>query len=352
MTLRFDTSRAPVSATDFEELARAVHAAGPGDEAVWIEWKSTLQMGSPEGKAAVVRCIAGLANRMPEAAARFCEGRGYLLVGVEPGGLQGVTAADPAQLTQWWSPYLGADGPRWAVHWVDVAEKTVLVVEVAAPHAGDPVHLIKKTMNDVVRDGEVFVRRPGQTERANSVEMQQLVARATQGRALTGVSLSLDSPAQIRPVHFGPEAVEARLQVVREQLLSSLRGAERPRSQPLAERVVIDVDDDGEEDDKEDWFSSRELRNLEEREAAGETLTSQEQLRLRQGREELRETMERLRITIGAANTSALWGGIKQEDRTAEQYEAEVEKFLEALRDALPDQLQANASQVIRACLR
>jgi hypothetical protein len=118
MVLAFDTSRAPLRDADFADLVRAVVGAGNGDESSWIEWKGELKLRTPEGRAAVVRCIAGLANRQPDAAARFCEGRGYMVVGAEPGRVVGVVEADPADLSNWWTPYLGTDGPRWVPHWV------------------------------------------------------------------------------------------------------------------------------------------------------------------------------------------------------------------------------------------
>lgn len=111
MVLAFDTGRAPLAGADFVALVSAVVGGGEGDESQWVEWKGTLDLKSAAGKAAVVRCIVGLANRMPDVSQRFCEGRGYLVVGAEPGRVVGVGEADPADLNNWWAPYLGADGP-------------------------------------------------------------------------------------------------------------------------------------------------------------------------------------------------------------------------------------------------
>lgn len=85
VALAFDTSRAPLRPQDFQDLVRAVAEAGVVDESSWVEWKGTLDLPTPEAKAVVARCIVGLANRTLEAASRFCEGRGYMVVGAEPG---------------------------------------------------------------------------------------------------------------------------------------------------------------------------------------------------------------------------------------------------------------------------
>lgn len=168
MPLNFDTSRAPLREQEFGSLVLAVRDAGRGDESHWLEWKSWLDLKSVEARTAVARCVVGLANRQPEVAARFCEGRGYMVIGAAPGSLVGVDEVDPADLTNWWTPYLGHDGPRWNPHWLRVEDRAVLVVEVAAPRPGDLVYAIRKEgpgqgKGTGIRDGDVFVRRAGQT---------------------------------------------------------------------------------------------------------------------------------------------------------------------------------------------
>jgi len=196
MALDFDTSRAPMRPDEYESLVRAVLAARSGDESVWVEWKSGLNLGSAEGKATVVRCLVGLANRQPDVAGRFCEGRGYLVVGAAPGELSGVDEEDPADLSNWWRPYLGDEGPRWSPHWVPVDDHIVLIVEVAAPRIGDPVHSIRKEGGGTgkgasIRDGDVFIRHPGQTEKVTSRELDALIKRATTGQRLSAMPRSL-----------------------------------------------------------------------------------------------------------------------------------------------------------------
>jgi len=120
------------------ELVQAVVEAEPVDEAEWIEWKSTLNLGNKDGQFQVARAVLGFANRMPDDAARWCGGEGYLLVGVQPGGVVGVDAVDAADFAPGVDAYTGAgDGPRWEPAWLRVKGRMVLVVIVDSPRWGD-----------------------------------------------------------------------------------------------------------------------------------------------------------------------------------------------------------------------
>jgi hypothetical protein len=222
MVLTFDTSRAPLRLADFVALVRVVVAARPADESIWLEWKSSLDLGSPDGKVHLARGIVGLANRMPNVAHPYCEGRGYLVIGAAPGETQGVREVDPAVLDAWLRPYLGVDGPRWQPHWLEMDGVTVLVVEVAAPHMGDPMHMIHKE-GPKVRDGSVLVRRPGSTEPATSTELQALLARMSAAGRLEGVRFALAEPAALMPIDFSQAAVEEWTEAQRQRCLRSLR---------------------------------------------------------------------------------------------------------------------------------
>lgn len=341
MVMTFDTSRAPMRADEFERLVKAVKSAQPGDEGLWIEWKASLDLRSPEGRAAVARCIVGMANRMPDAAARFCEGRGYMVIGVEPGTIVGVPEEDPADLSQWWTPYLGSDGPRWVPHWVPVEGCTVLVIEVAAPRNGDPMFAIRKETTGI-RDGDVFVRRPGKTERASSAELTALFDRAAGTALLTGLVVSLANPETVRPVSFGPEAFEEWVAAAREEALSSLRKAQKPPPREPARVISPNLERDPRR------TSIAELKRLEEQEAAGEELTPDEAERLQLAREQLRQTVGLASQAI-AAQMNKFWT-VEPESRTPEEYEEAVEAFADDFRKALPADVWAGASHLLTPC--
>ena len=102
-------------------------------ETRWIEWKRSLDLTTPAGRFVAAKAILGFANRSPEVAAQTCEGTAYLVVGAEPGRVDGVEAiVDHAHLAQKIKTF--ADGPRWTPHDIPYEGKTVLVI--VARHPG------------------------------------------------------------------------------------------------------------------------------------------------------------------------------------------------------------------------
>jgi hypothetical protein len=89
-------------------LADAVRNASDYDETRWIAWKSNLDLTSDHGQLHMIKQILGFANRDPSVAKRWAEGHAYLLVGVDPRRLKGVTAVDTQTLSQNLKPYIGA----------------------------------------------------------------------------------------------------------------------------------------------------------------------------------------------------------------------------------------------------
>lgn len=120
MALNVDTSaplRSPQSVT---ALLEAIRRAPVGSqETHWVEWKSTLDFGSKADRFAAARAIIAFANRDPVSSGRDCGGEAYLVVGVAPGQLVGVTEVlDAAALHDKLRPYV--DGPQWSVDYFKV----------------------------------------------------------------------------------------------------------------------------------------------------------------------------------------------------------------------------------------
>jgi hypothetical protein len=176
MSINLDL-RAAIRHPDLGRLVRAVVGADEHDEAEWVEWKSRLDLTTKEGCFQIARTILGMANRLPEAASKTCEGLGYIIVGAEPSQLTGITSVDPAHIDQMLQPFLGgAEGPKYTPTYVRVDGKTVLVVTVEAPRAGDPVYMLRREFTRA-RDGDVFVRKHGRTVPATSADQRALHAR-------------------------------------------------------------------------------------------------------------------------------------------------------------------------------
>lgn len=174
---------------------RWVYEAAEATEADWIEWKSEHDLSEKRYAASAARHILGFSNRNPDRALRNAQGLGYLLIGVEPGRLIGVPEMwDPEKIESWLSPYVG-DGVAWEPAYVEIDGRHVLFLTVEAPNWGDPPHPFRKEASDehgkTIREGWVYIRRPGKTEQVNAAEHDQLIERA-RGRQ-SGLKLALEA---------------------------------------------------------------------------------------------------------------------------------------------------------------
>lgn len=175
MVLQVDTSAPLLRPSQLTALVGAVRDAEDHDENCWIEWKSTLDLTASAGHVHLVKHILGLANRDPAAASHRAGGYGYLLVGVEPGQVHGVTSVDPETLVGQVRVYVGHE-VRWVPEYIEVDGKQVLVVIVDPPQPGDPIHSLRKQLTTFTA-GAIFVRHAGRTDQANPADLEMLQAR-------------------------------------------------------------------------------------------------------------------------------------------------------------------------------
>lgn len=286
MTIEIDTSVALRRPADQRRLVESVITGLPEDEANWIEWKSELALGSVEGRFSIARQVLGFANRHPDLASRFMQGCAYVVVGASPGALVGVERIDVADLDAGLQPYVGDDGPQWSAAYVTVEEsRSVLVVTVEAPQWGDRIFTLRRSYQPAgkpghgVDEGTVFTRRQASTARARSADVRMLEERLLRGVRQQRLSLDLrwkDQPQELARLILTDEDCERWIAARRKHLLGSLRRDETR----LAGRDWLDL------------------------------------------------------ITAQKASTLALLGG-HAEDRTADQYDAEVEAYLRKASNAL-----------------
>jgi hypothetical protein len=176
-----------------------------------LEWKSQVVLSDKSWQGEIATHIIGFGNREPTRARRAVEGNGYLVLGAEPGNVDGVDLFDSADLENWIARYTGRiEGPRWEPHYTQVDGLYVLVVEVGPPQIGDQIFSVRKTFRSPdgnVPDGTVFVRRHGSTQRPTSTDYDMLSRRASR----TGPGLDVDlvwwgDQASVRPVELSEVA--------------------------------------------------------------------------------------------------------------------------------------------------
>ena len=210
------------------ELIEAVVEAEPVDEAEWIEWKSRLDLRGNAGQFSVGKAVLGIANRLPDEAAQWFGGYGYVLVGVQPAGVVGVDAVDQAVLRPGVDAYTGGgDGPRWSPEWLRTDGGMVLVVVVDPPRWGDRIWALRRTYGakDGGRLGTVFVRRGSETAPVTDAQLAQLERRS---RERAPSPLSLQVAAVGGPLAwFDPADVRAQIEAVVEQAVTGERETSR-----------------------------------------------------------------------------------------------------------------------------
>jgi hypothetical protein len=234
VALEFDTRRAPVRASQYLELVKAVRSASAADELDWLEWKSMLTFrpkdkADKSARAHLARAIIGFANRQPDVALRNAEGHAFLVVGVDPAGYHGVDEIDSVELERWITPYVGEE-IDWRTTYVHVGEEghdrlPILIVTVSPPRWGDPIFCIRKEIpssgKDTIPEAAIFVRRPGRTDRARAADLDRLAERLLRKHQALDLSLAVQDGA-MTPVITPDEAVDRLIEAERERLVSQL----------------------------------------------------------------------------------------------------------------------------------
>jgi hypothetical protein len=192
-----DKRRALRTEDELRDLVAAVHDSPPNtQETNWVEWKSALDLATPEGRFAVAKAILGFANRSVAQSQLAMEGVAYMIVGVEPGTATGVAMFDNATLGQRIKTY--ADGPRWTPHRIEFSGVDVLVIVIEPPRSGDPMHSLQKAYTGNTKGtghqaGAVFHRGSAHTEPAGPKEIEMLGERLLHGARKPDLDLALVS---------------------------------------------------------------------------------------------------------------------------------------------------------------
>jgi hypothetical protein len=229
MALPIDLSRPIRTRAGQVALVEAVRDAPKSEqETNSLEWKGSLDLAAKKDRTKIVKAVLGFANRQPDEAARAFGGCAYLLVGVEAGALAGVEPIDAAKLESALVSYVG---PliQWRPDYVEVDGKTVLVVAVEPPQAGDPIHGVRKSFSDgkaeLLRDGEVFVRHQASTDPAKHGDLEALSRRAATSTAEDlDVGLRLCNEEPLARLDLDNESLDKIVNDRRGMLLQSLDG--------------------------------------------------------------------------------------------------------------------------------
>lgn len=186
MVLRIDSSRALRTHDQLAHLVDAILSADSSDESRSVEWKSQYaDLLATESSFAIGRAVLGMANRPVAIARAHFEGVGYVVVGAEPGRLQGQAVPDSAMVTNSIGRYAGSGWPLWDSRTVSLQGHQILVITVESPRPGDRIALLQKSFQPArgpeVPEGTIFVRQAGLTDRARKRDIELLEERLLAG---------------------------------------------------------------------------------------------------------------------------------------------------------------------------
>ena len=241
MALTLDTSRPFRSISELGELVRAVLLAPATEsEPDWLEWKRDADLSDRSWQARIAKFIAGFANRDPNVAKREVGGVAYLVIGVEPGNINGIKPIDNANLQSGILRFVRPN-VRWSPQYIRQRGKDVLVITVEAPEFGDEIVAIlrdyQSSTGNVCRKGDVFIRRHGKTDPATQDDFDMLVKRFSAGaEQVDGMSVRAASDVTAIAVASGPDEVGHWLSCQRDELLAPLRRALNGKIRPFSER--------------------------------------------------------------------------------------------------------------------
>jgi hypothetical protein len=295
VAIDYEVSRLPTGALGWQGLLAAIESSAATDENMWLEHKAGLDPSTKPGAAALAKAIIAFANRDPNRSTAWLGGHAIVVIGLEPGNVPGIEPLDPAVLHDKVSRYLAEPSPHW-----DSADHTyngrdVLVITIDPPKDGDPIYTIGQDGGDPkaggqVRNGDIYVRRPGKSELAKADDIQRLTRRASGASTATTLALSLAAPENfsIPWVGYTDGWVDRWTQSQRKELLKPLpKPPKKPSAASLGFQVPTNV-------------------------------------------------LQGLMDTQLAATKSILGDRYREEERTEAEFRAEVERFLDEAAERLP----------------
>lgn len=201
MSGTIDFNQMPSTPGQWRYFIQALADAGNDlPESGALELKGQVDVTSTEFVAKAARFILGCANRDPGDASRTYGGYAFLIAGVGDGEVFGVAPVEDLLLRQQVEKYViprNGGGPVWDATWVRLEDKYVLVLEVAPPSAGDPLHPVLKDGPNNLNAGDVLIRRGSQTTKARAEDIAMLSRRAAAQPTVVDVSVEITSVPQV-----------------------------------------------------------------------------------------------------------------------------------------------------------
>ncbi len=176
---QLDLVRLPSGTMGWQAFVDGLVGINDGAERYFLELKSDVQPATTVGNAKIAKFILGAANRSPGLAAKRFDGYALLVLGVANGRVVGIPSFEAKDLAKAVNKFVGvgADGPRWDFHSVDLGGGLqVVIIVVDPPKVGDPLWTCLSDGVEGLVDGRTYIRADGETREAKGNEVRALMA--------------------------------------------------------------------------------------------------------------------------------------------------------------------------------
>ena len=229
MTIDYDVRHLPGSLRDWTRLIQALgRVTDDTVEKSYLELKGPIDLATSEGRFALAKAVLAFANRDPEAAAPFFDGRALIVVGISEGVITGIARIGDHELLDALHAYLGDDdeSPRWKIERQRVDdENDVLIIVVDAPRAGDPFFTLRRELGNHL-SGKIFTRPSTASVQADPAAIRMLSRRLLARQEEFAVEVSLGDQ-DIHRYTWNPDVLEHFLVAVQQSYIGQI-----PRSAP------------------------------------------------------------------------------------------------------------------------
>lgn len=190
----------------------------------FFEVKGDVDLNGTAARAKLAKFILGAANREPERAGRRFEGHALLILGVDTDGVMvGIPRFEAHQVEETIQKYIGVRGPAWDFVSLRVDDGRSVVVVLALPPEPDkqPWLCYRDHGPEKLANGAIYLRADGQTRPARAPEIEAMLERrAASTEQCAEISVELTGIA--RHYQYDEQVVEKHIEEVRKRLMDAI----------------------------------------------------------------------------------------------------------------------------------
>ncbi|MBB6174853.1 hypothetical protein HNR23_004913 [Nocardiopsis mwathae] len=174
-------SALPSGQREWRTLIDALSRTDDRVERHFLEMKSDVDLNETNGRAKVAKFVLGAANRDPDRAAPYFNGRAVMILGAAQGDVTGIPGFEAHELERAVEKFTGTPGPSWDYVRIPVSGERDVIAVIIAPPEGMVWPCLKDGPG--LANGIIYLRADGETRAAKGNEVQAMLARVRQTAA-------------------------------------------------------------------------------------------------------------------------------------------------------------------------